>query len=163
MTHRTAAVRAIIREVARVTGISVARLASGRATAPQRHVAIYVARQRLGLGFAELGREFGHADHTTAVYAVRRIEAGASHGDIQRWLRALNVEPSPAPSALHRRCVRRSTLFGLAGACSPGCDVHHNHQFARSARSGGKAAARVGSGTLATSPPSGVTAGATRP
>ena len=39
-----------------------------------RHVAMALARQRVGASFPELGRYFGR-DHTTCIYAVRRVHA----------------------------------------------------------------------------------------
>lgn len=40
-----------------------------------RQVAMYFCRQRLKCSYPELGRAFGNRDHTTAMSAVRRVEA----------------------------------------------------------------------------------------
>lgn len=40
-----------------------------------RQVAMYLCRQRLKCSYPELGRAFGNRDHTTAMSAVRRVEA----------------------------------------------------------------------------------------
>src|SRR5690554_851560 len=44
-----------------------------RAVSFPRMVAMYVARQRLGTSFPELGNHFGGKDHTTVINAVRKI------------------------------------------------------------------------------------------
>lgn len=44
-----------------------------RAVSFPRMVAMYVARQRLGTSFPELGNRFGGKDHTTVINAVRKI------------------------------------------------------------------------------------------
>jgi chromosomal replication initiator protein len=46
-----------------------------RSIAHARHVAIYLCRQRLKCSYPELGKHFGHRDHTTALSAVRKVEA----------------------------------------------------------------------------------------
>jgi len=57
--------------------ISVADLASGkkkRLYAYPRQVAMYMARVHTGLSFKDIGRSFGNKDHSTVIYAVKRIE-----------------------------------------------------------------------------------------
>ena len=44
-----------------------------RTIALARHVAMYLAKQRLGVSFPELGRAFGK-DHTTVMSAVRKVD-----------------------------------------------------------------------------------------
>ena len=38
-----------------------------------RHVAMYLSRELTGLSFQEIGRAFGNKDHSTIIYAVKRI------------------------------------------------------------------------------------------
>lgn len=59
------------------------RLSNGELLSKDRHksvafarqVAMYLCRQRLKCSYPELGRAFGNRDHTTAMSAVRRVEA----------------------------------------------------------------------------------------
>ncbi len=46
-----------------------------RSIANARHVAIYLCRQRLKCSYPELGRHFGHRDHTSVMHAVKKVEA----------------------------------------------------------------------------------------
>jgi chromosomal replication initiator protein len=46
-------------------------------------VAMYLARQRLGSSFPELGDRFGGKDHTTVINAVRKITGLIEHNDEQ--------------------------------------------------------------------------------
>ncbi|MGZ3421255.1 MAG: chromosomal replication initiator protein DnaA [Polyangiales bacterium] len=46
-----------------------------RSVAQARHVAIYLCRQRLKCSYPELGRHFGHRDHTSVMHAVKKVEA----------------------------------------------------------------------------------------
>lgn len=39
-----------------------------------RQMAMYVCRQRLGLSYPELGRAFGGRDHSTVIYAIKKIK-----------------------------------------------------------------------------------------
>jgi chromosomal replication initiator protein len=39
-----------------------------------RHVAMYLSRKLTSLSFKELAKVFGNKDHTTIIYAVKRIE-----------------------------------------------------------------------------------------
>jgi chromosomal replication initiation ATPase DnaA len=72
-----------------------------------RHVTAWLARERLGLSYPELGREFGDRDHSTMMPAVRRVaealrveRAGGELTDAQKKLvaaarYALEVLPGP--------------------------------------------------------------------
>ncbi|MBN2197537.1 MAG: chromosomal replication initiator protein DnaA [Polyangiaceae bacterium] len=59
------------------------RLSNGELLSKDRHksvafarqVAMFLCRQRLKCSYPELGRAFGNRDHTTAMSAVRRVEA----------------------------------------------------------------------------------------
>ncbi len=46
-----------------------------RSIANARHVAIYLCRQRLKCSYPELGRHFGHRDHTSVMHAVKKVGA----------------------------------------------------------------------------------------
>ncbi len=46
-----------------------------RSVAQARHVAIYLCRQRLKCSYPELGRHFGHRDHTSVMHAVKKVES----------------------------------------------------------------------------------------
>ncbi|MBW2218947.1 MAG: chromosomal replication initiator protein DnaA [Deltaproteobacteria bacterium] len=39
-----------------------------------RHVAMYLSRELTGLSFKQIAKEFGNKDHSTIIYAVKRIE-----------------------------------------------------------------------------------------
>ncbi|MCS7237509.1 MAG: hypothetical protein NZ899_04480 [Thermoguttaceae bacterium] len=68
----------IAKSVARLWGVSLAELrgsARHRAVATARHVAMFLARERLSLSLKQIGRYFGGRDHTTVAHACRRIAA----------------------------------------------------------------------------------------
>ncbi len=46
-----------------------------------RQVAMYIARERLGTSYPELGERFGGKDHTTVISAVRKISGLLEHED----------------------------------------------------------------------------------
>ncbi|MFX0053077.1 MAG: chromosomal replication initiator protein DnaA, partial [Candidatus Hermodarchaeota archaeon] len=57
--------------------ISVSDLLSNKKTQKfsyPRHVAMYLSRELTGLPFKELAKSFGDKDHSTIIYAVKRIE-----------------------------------------------------------------------------------------
>jgi chromosomal replication initiator protein len=58
--------------------ISVADLMSDkkkRIYAYPRQIAMYLAREHTGLSYKDIGRSFGNKDHSTVIYAIKRIEA----------------------------------------------------------------------------------------
>ena len=66
----------IKRLVAPAFGVSVCDLDSHRrdaSTALGRHVAMFLAREMTLSSLPAIGRRFGDKDHTTVMYAVRRI------------------------------------------------------------------------------------------
>lgn len=76
MNHEN--VEQIIERVAARYGLTVAELRSKdrhKSIARARHVAFWVLRQTRKMSFPELGRAMGKRDHTTAMNAVRSIEA----------------------------------------------------------------------------------------
>jgi len=40
-----------------------------------RHVAMYLARERLGVSYSTIGRYFGGRDHSTVLSAIRKVKA----------------------------------------------------------------------------------------
>jgi len=45
-----------------------------------RHMAMYLSRKYTNLSFQEIGDSFGHKDHSTVIYAIRRIEKLRTQG-----------------------------------------------------------------------------------
>ena len=67
----------IQRRVAEHYGIRIADMHSSRrarAVARPRQVAMYLAKQLTPRSLPEIGRKFGGRDHTTVMYAIRKIE-----------------------------------------------------------------------------------------
>jgi chromosomal replication initiator protein len=61
-----------------------------RSVAQARHVAIYLCRQRLKCSYPELGRHFGHRDHTSVMHAVKKVEAlKATDADLRGHIDAI--------------------------------------------------------------------------
>jgi chromosomal replication initiator protein len=63
--------------VAEHYGIRIADMHSARrarAVARPRQVAMYLAKQLTPRSLPEIGRKFGGRDHTTVMYAIRKIE-----------------------------------------------------------------------------------------
>jgi chromosomal replication initiator protein len=61
-----------------------------RSVAQARHVAIYLCRQRLRCSYPELGRHFGHRDHTSVMHAVKKVEAlRATDADLRGHIDAI--------------------------------------------------------------------------
>lgn len=61
-----------------------------RSVAQARHVAIYLCRQRLKCSYPELGRHFGHRDHTSVMHAVKKVEAlRATDADLRGHIDAI--------------------------------------------------------------------------
>ncbi|GGG30814.1 hypothetical protein GCM10010964_18400 [Caldovatus sediminis] len=70
--------RAIIAATAAAFGLPEAEIRSARRQgAPPRHVAMALARRLTGASLPAIGRAFGR-DHSTVLYAVRRIAARAA-------------------------------------------------------------------------------------
>jgi chromosomal replication initiation ATPase DnaA len=71
--------RTIIEMVVKKTGIPYAEIVGAtrkRAVAVARHEAMYEVRtRRPDLSLPKIGRLFGGRDHTTVLYAVRKVEA----------------------------------------------------------------------------------------
>jgi hypothetical protein len=71
-------VRIIQTTAARHWGLSTDDLKSSARSRPislARHIAIYLMRKNLGMGFTEIGQHFGRRDHTTILHAYRKIHA----------------------------------------------------------------------------------------
>ena len=75
--ERRVTIEDIQRRVAAHYKIKPAELSSSRraqAVVRPRHVAMYLAKQLTSRSLPEIGRKFGKRDHTTVMYAIRRIE-----------------------------------------------------------------------------------------
>jgi chromosomal replication initiator protein len=73
----TCTVAAVQRAVARHFGVTEEALRGKRRTstvALARQVAMYLSKQVEGLSYVEVGRRFGSRDHSTVLFAVRKIE-----------------------------------------------------------------------------------------
>ena len=76
-SERKISIEEIQRKVAEYYNIRMADMHSARrarAVARPRQVAMYLAKQLTSRSLPEIGRKFGGRDHTTVMYAVRRIE-----------------------------------------------------------------------------------------
>lgn len=93
------------------TGITVAQIDGTRHTRPvahARHAGIWLARQLTGPSLPAIARQFGGRDHTTILYALRRVETRmAEDASYRAWLDQLardladRIGP-PAPVAAGR-------------------------------------------------------------
>ncbi|MYE45748.1 MAG: chromosomal replication initiator protein DnaA, partial [Chloroflexi bacterium] len=75
--ERRITIEEIQRRVAAHYNIKPAELSSSRraqTVVRPRHVAMYLAKQLTSRSLPEIGRKFGKRDHTTVMYAIRRIE-----------------------------------------------------------------------------------------
>jgi chromosomal replication initiator protein len=75
--ERRVTIEEIQRRVADHYGIRIADMHSARrarAVARPRQVAMYLAKQLTPRSLPEIGRKFGGRDHTTVMYAIRKIE-----------------------------------------------------------------------------------------
>jgi len=69
-------IAAIITAICAESGITEPDLISPRraaATVRARHVAMYLARHLTGASYPQIAAAFGDRDHTSVIYAVRRI------------------------------------------------------------------------------------------
>ena len=76
-SERKISIEEIQRKVAEYYNIRMADMHSARrarAVARPRQVAMYLAKQLTSRSLPEIGRKFGGRDHTTVMYAVRKIE-----------------------------------------------------------------------------------------
>ena len=75
--ERRVTIEEIQKRVAEHYGIRLADMQSARrarAVARPRQVAMYLAKQLTPRSLPEIGRKFGGRDHTTVIYAIRKIE-----------------------------------------------------------------------------------------
>jgi chromosomal replication initiator protein len=71
--------------VAREAGFTSSQLkgkSRQQAVADARSLAMYLARRRTGASYAQIGRQFGDRDHTTVLYACRKVLAAAQADDL---------------------------------------------------------------------------------
>ena len=76
-----ASVKAMVCAMFRLTEEKLLAENRARSVAYPRMLAMYVCRQDLGMSFAEIGKEFGGRDHTTAMNAYRKIQDLLDSGD----------------------------------------------------------------------------------
>ncbi len=90
------AVPQILELVARYYGRKQSELTAKtwrKSTSLARQVAIYLAKRHTNLSLKEIGTHFGHRDHTTVLYAIRRIdELLPQRPDLQRDLDTLGQQ-----------------------------------------------------------------------
>ena len=114
------AVRTIQRRVAARYGVRVNDIRSarrGQAVVWPRHVAIHLSRELTMRSLPEIGRLFGGRDHTTVMYALRRVELRmADDPDEAAVIRSLAqaiAADLPRPSADDARDGRLDRLTRL--------------------------------------------------
>ena len=76
--QRLVTIEDIQKRVAAHYNLRLPELSSSRrakAVVRPRHVAMYLAKQLTTRSLPEIGRKFGNRDHTTVMYAIRRIES----------------------------------------------------------------------------------------
>lgn len=77
------AVRSIVEQEAARAGLFACQITDFSRRAPiarARQIAMWRVRRELGLSFPQIAREFNKRDHTTVMYAVRKIDAEVSAG-----------------------------------------------------------------------------------
>lgn len=82
-------IAAIISEVARETGLTVAMLLGDRRSRPivaARHLAYWRVARETGASLAAIGRAFGDRDHTTIIAGIRKHEQrhGLNSPDLEK-------------------------------------------------------------------------------
>ncbi|MBJ93162.1 MAG: chromosomal replication initiator protein DnaA [Rickettsiales bacterium] len=80
-------VDSIITSVAKFFDIKVSDMKGPRRTRQlvvPRQIAMYLSRKHTGLSLPEIGKNFGGRDHTTVMYAVRKVEKQLSSDDAFR-------------------------------------------------------------------------------
>lgn len=83
--------RTYIRKRALDFGLSYAQMADGRRfqhIVPVKHLIIWEIKTQIDpdISFPELGRHFGGLDHTSVLYAVRKIQAMVDNGTLEAHL-----------------------------------------------------------------------------
>ena len=71
--------------VSKYWGITIEDLKSARRTKEislPRQIAIYLIRKHMHISFSDIGRHFGQRDHTTILYAYRKIDAASGSNSI---------------------------------------------------------------------------------
>lgn len=79
----------ILKATARHFDVKVTELKSSkraRAISLPRQIAMYLCRKHTSASYPEIGRALGGRDHTTAINAVRRIEARGQEPEVHRHL-----------------------------------------------------------------------------
>jgi len=75
-------IAAIQQATAKYFGCTVNDLTANRlAHARARHVAMYLCREMTGKSFPTIGRAFGDRDHSTVIYACRKVEMELAKGN----------------------------------------------------------------------------------
>ena len=67
----------IVEEVSRTTGVSVEDIYSKKRTSnisSARKMCIYIIRERTGMSYADIGKEFNNMDHSTVLYNIQKMD-----------------------------------------------------------------------------------------
>ena len=111
-----------------------------------RHVAMFLAWEQLDLSYPVLAKAFLRSDHTTALHAVRKVQAALGHaGKIRAMVYRLRLPEVPMDAdryrprsrvlhGKHGPCIARSLFSGRHAACGPECPVVYNINYALGAR-----------------------------
>lgn len=93
-------IREIIAEVCYLTGFKYIDIISHRRQAPlvlARQFAMWRAKNETKQSFPEIGRRFGNRDHTTCLWASKKIDRLISEGAIPKeWLATARIQGEPA-------------------------------------------------------------------
>lgn len=91
-------VRLIQSVVAKRWGVRLEDLKSAtrtKAISLPRHVAIYLVRKHICMGFSEIGQHFGRRDHSTIMHAYHKVCATSRDKVLQHAIDALQIELQP--------------------------------------------------------------------
>ncbi|NNM85863.1 MAG: chromosomal replication initiator protein DnaA [Phycisphaerales bacterium] len=97
----------ILDEVASMFGIAKASLlgqSRQRLAAGARSIAMHLMRRHANMSFPEIGRAFGHRNHSTVIAACNRVEAQIASGNLIAW-KAADGDRRESVAAVVQRLV----------------------------------------------------------